>query len=98
MSSLHKIKQSRTLWKQKAQSRADDNRYLRKELRRVNRARDHYKTRASQAQAQRKAQRRQPQLPAIHGKVALVFLALELFLRARIGFRAVCRVLAVVAP
>jgi hypothetical protein len=98
MSSLHKIKQSRTRWKQKAQSRADNTRYLRKELQRVKRARDHYKQRAAQAQAQLKAQRHQPQLPAIHSKVALVFLALELFLLARIGFRAVCRVLAVVAP
>jgi hypothetical protein len=98
MSSLQKLKQSRTRWKQKAQSRADDNRYLRKELRRVKRARDHYKTRASQAQAQLKAQRHYPQLPAIHRKVDLVFLALELFLQARIGFRAVCRVLAVMAP
>jgi hypothetical protein len=98
MSSLQKIKQSRTRWQQKATSRADDNRYLRKELQRVKRERNHSKQRAAQAQAQLKAQRHQPPLPAIHRKVALVFLALELLLLARSGFRAVCRVLAVVAP
>jgi hypothetical protein len=98
MSSLHKIKQGRKRWKQKATSRADDNRYLRKELQRVKHERDRYKTRASQAQAQLKAQRHQTQLPTPQSKVALVFLALELFLLARIGFRAVCRVLAVLAP
>lgn len=98
MSSLHKLKQSRKLWKQKAKSRADDNRYLRKELQRVKRERDYYKQRAAQPHAQCKAQWHHNQLPAIQSKVELVFLALELFLLARIGFRAVCRVLAVLAP
>ncbi len=95
MSSLYKVKQSRQQWKQKAKSRADDNRYLRKELRRLKQERDTYKQRARQAEAQVQVHR--PQFPAIAGKVDLVFVALELFVGARIGFRAVSRVLAVLA-
>lgn len=98
MSSLYKLKQSRKQWKQKATSRADDNRYLRKELQRVKHERDTYKTRARQAQVQLHAPRQQDTFPAIQGKVALVCMALDLFLLARIGFRAACRVLAVLAP
>jgi len=40
MSAASKVKYSRQRWKQKAKSRADDNRYLRKELERLKRERD----------------------------------------------------------
>ena len=40
MSSQSKLKQSRERWKQKASTRADDNRYLRKELARVKNERE----------------------------------------------------------
>lgn len=97
MSSPYKIKQSRLRWKQKATSRADDNRYVRKELERLKRERDAYKKRAKQAEAQLGAQRQQPPVPAIARKVDVVQVTLELFVVARIGFRAVSRVLAVLA-
>jgi len=95
MSSQSKLKRSREQWKQKASRRGDDNRYLRKELRRVKNERDTYKKRAHQAESQLKAPQHQDKRPAIGSKTDLVLMALQLFLVARIGFRAVSRVLAV---
>jgi hypothetical protein len=40
MSAASQVKYSRQRWKQKAKSRADDHRYLRKELERLKRERD----------------------------------------------------------
>ncbi len=97
MSSAYKVNQSRQRWKQKATSRADDNRYLRKELERLKRERDAYKKRAKQAEAQLGAHRPASPVPAIESKVALVHVTLDLFVRARISFRAVSRVLGVLA-
>src|SRR5713101_8508346 len=97
MSSPYKVKQSRQRWKQKATSRADDNRYLRKELERLKRERDAYKKRAKQAEAQLRVQPPAALRPAIERKVDLVHVTLELFVRARISFRAVSRVLDVLA-
>jgi hypothetical protein len=97
MSAAYKVNQSRQRWKQKAKSRADDNRYLRKELERLKRERDAYKKRAKQAEAQLGAQRPASPVPAIERKVNLVHVTLELFVNARISFRAVSRVLGVLA-
>jgi hypothetical protein len=97
MSAAYKVKQSRQRWKHKATSRADDNRYLRKELERLRRERDAYKKRAKQAEAQLGARSPASVVPAIESKVDLVHVTLELFVRARISFRAVSRVLEVLA-
>ena len=97
MSAASKVKYSRQRWKQKAKSRADDNRYLRKELERLKRERDAYKKRAKQAEAQLRVQPPAALRPAIERKVDLVHVTLELFVRARISFRAVSRVLGVLA-
>jgi hypothetical protein len=97
MSRASKIHQSRQRWKEKATHRADDNRYLRKELERLRRERDAYKKRAKQAEAQLGAHRPTSPVPAIDRKVDLVHVTLELFIRARISFRAVSRVLGVLA-
>ena len=43
MSSQSKLRQSREQWKRKASARADDNRYLRKELARAKNERDQLK-------------------------------------------------------
>ena len=43
MSSQSKLRQSRERWKLKASARANDNRYLRKELARVKNERDQFK-------------------------------------------------------
>jgi hypothetical protein len=97
MSAAYKVNQSRQRWKQKAKSRADDNRYVRKELERLKRERDAYKKRAKQAEAQLGTQRPASPVAAIESKIDLVHVTLELFVRARIGFRAVSRVLGVLA-
>jgi hypothetical protein len=97
MSAAYKVNPSRQRWKQKAKSRADDNRYLRRELQRLKRERDAYKKRAKQAEAQLGAQRPASPVPALQSKVDLVHVTLELFGQARISFRAVSRVLGVLA-
>lgn len=97
MSAAYKVNQSRQRWKQKATSRAHDNRYLRKELERLRRERDAYKKRAKQAEVQLGAHRPASPVPAIESKVDLVHVTLDLFVRARISFRAVSRVLGVLA-
>jgi hypothetical protein len=97
MSSAYKVNQSRQRWKHKAKSRADDNRYLRRELERLKRERDAYKKRAKQAEAQLGAQPPASPMPALQSKVDLVHVTLELFVKARISFRAVSRVLGVLA-
>lgn len=92
MSTQSKLKKSRNQWKVKAVDRGDDNRYLRKELARVKNERDQFK---KEINAQRKQLERQNTMPVIHNKAELVHIALQLFLTARIGFRAVSRVLGV---
>ena len=97
MSQLSKIRQSRNQWKHKATQRADQDRYLRKQLSRVKTERD----RATQALKDTQARLRQLEPPsqglAVRQKVDLVLLALQLMLVARIGFRAVSRVLSLLA-
>jgi hypothetical protein len=93
MSQQSKLKQSRQQWKQKAKERAEQNRYLRKELKRLRQERDLAK------QALKEAQKhlRQKEVRPTHLKVQRVWLALTLFAGARISFRAVSRVLHVLA-
>lgn len=93
MSQQSKRKQSRQKWKHKAKERAEHNRYLRKELERIRQERDL----AKQALKEAKKHRRQKEgRPAIV-KAQRVWLALTLFAGARISFRAVSRVLHVLA-
>ena len=95
MSSQSKLRQSRERWKRKASSRADDNRYFRKELARVKNERDRFKKKAKEAKEKLKQRERQAKTPVVGSKVDIVLIALQLFLMARIGFRAVSRVLGV---
>jgi len=97
MSQLSKVRHRRNQWKHKATQRAKPDRYRRKQLARVTKERD------GATQALKEAQARLRQLEAhrhglaVENKVDLVFLALQLFLVARIGFRAVSRVLSLLA-
>jgi hypothetical protein len=95
MSLPSKLRQSRARWKSKAGARGHENRYFRQELSRIKRERDRFKQEAKEAKRQLQQQERQDQRPAVRRKVDVVFLALQLFLVARIGFRAVSRVLGV---
>ena len=97
MSQLSKVRHSRTQWKHKATPRANQNRYQRKQRARVTHERDHTATALKEAQARLRQFESQSQGLVVQHKVDLVFLALQLFLVARIGFRAVSRVLSLLA-
>jgi len=97
MSQLSKVKHSRDQWKHKATQRGDHNRYQRKQIARLT-AECHRVTAALKAAQARLRQLESPppELVAL-SKVDVVFLALQLFCVARIGFRAVSRVLSILA-
>src|SRR5713101_5144186 len=97
MSPLSTVRQSRHPWQHKATQRAEQNRYWRKQLARVKHERDRATTALKEAQARLGHLEAQSQGLAVPHKVDLVFLALQLFLVARIGFRAVSRVLSLLA-
>ena len=96
MSRYSKLLKSRDKWKEKAARRAAENRYLRSELTRVKRERDKFKDEGKEAQKRRSEDKDDEEtMPAISSKEDFVFIALQLFCMARIGFRAVSRVLGV---
>jgi hypothetical protein len=93
MSQQSKLRQSRQQWKHKAKERAAHNRYLRKELERLRKERD----RAKQALQEANKQLHQKEARPTYLKAHRVWLTLTLFTGARISFRAVSRVLHVLA-
>jgi hypothetical protein len=97
MSKQSRYKKSRDQWKHKAGQRADESRYLRKELSRVKKERDCSKKELKETQARLEQLEAENRKPAVQSKVDLVFLALQLFLVAHIGFRAVSRVIGLLA-
>src|SRR5712691_2508917 len=97
MSPLSSVKRSRNQWKHKAIQRANHDRYRRKQLARVTHERDRATQALNEAQARLHQLEAQSHGLAVQNKVDLVFLALELFLVARSGFRAVSRVLSLLA-
>ena len=104
MSQLSKVKYSRNQWKHKAKQRGDRERYRRKQDARNTAERDRITQalKASQArQRQLEDQLRQLedqlQEQVTQPKVEVVLITLQLFLVARIGFRAVSRVLSLLA-
>jgi len=97
MSQQSKLSQSRQQWKRKATERAEYNRYLRKELARIRHERDRSQHALTETQERLRQYEAQAQGLVIHHKVDLVWLALRLFLEARISFRAVARVLGLLA-
>lgn len=97
MSQLSKVNHSRNQWKDKAKQRGDANRYLRKQLARLKAERDQAKQALKETQARLRQLESQAQAVALRPKVDVVWLALRLFLEVRISFRAVCRVLSLLA-
>jgi hypothetical protein len=98
MSQFSKVNHSRHQWKGKAQQRGATNRYLRKELARVKAERDQAKQALEETQARLRQLESHVEAVAVRPKVDLVWLALRLFLEVRISFRAICRVLSLLAP
>ena len=97
MSQLAKVKHSRNQWKRKAKERGDQDRYLRKQLARVKAEHDQAKQALKEAQARLCQLKSPPQAVAGWPKVDVVWLSLRLFLEVHIGFRAVSRVLSLLA-
>jgi hypothetical protein len=97
MSPLCKVKHSRHQWKTKAKQRSDQNRYLRKQLARIKAERDQAKRDLKETQTRLHQIETQAAARAVLPKVDVVWLSLRLFLEVRISFRAVCRVLSLLA-
>ena len=104
MSQLSKVKYSRNQWKHKAKQRGDRDRYRRKQTARISAERDRstkalqaVQTRLRQLEAQLRQLETQLQEQVARPKVEVVLGTLQLFLVARIGFRAVSRVLSLLA-
>jgi hypothetical protein len=96
MSPETRYKRSRDNWKQKAANRAEKNRYQSKELTRVKAERDRFRKELKEIRTRVHQLESQSRVVVVQSKVDLVFLALQLFVVARIGFRAVSRVLGTV--
>jgi len=94
MSTLTKLRHSREAWKKKARERAATIRYQRKEHQRITREREQYKRLARTTAAQLEKERQTKRAPLCK-KTTLIHVSLQLFLTARISFRAVSRVLVV---
>lgn len=97
MSQLSKVKHSRDQWKHKATQRGDQNRYQRKQIARLTAERHRAPPALKAAQARLRQLESHPQELVALPKVEMVFVALQLFFVARIGFRAVSRVLSLLA-
>jgi hypothetical protein len=97
MSQLAKVKHSREQWKHKATQRGDQNRYQRKQIARLTAERNRATQALTAAQARLRQLESQSQELVALPKVEVVFLALQLFCVARLGFRAVSRVLSLLA-
>ena len=94
MSIRSKLKQSRDRWKRKAIERGSAARYQQKENFRIKKERDKYKKEAREAKIRLEKELRKNS-HHVRNKADVVYIALQLFLVARIGFRAVSRVLKV---
>lgn len=96
MSIISKLKKSRDNWKEKAKLRAELIRYFKKEKNRIKAERDKYKKMFQEAEEELEKERQKNTLP-VQNKADIVYIALMLFIIAKIGFRAVSRVLEVLA-
>ena len=97
MSQFSKVNHSRNQWKGKAKQRGEANRYLRKQIARLKAERNQAKQELKDTQARLRQLESQVQTGARRPKVDVVWLSLRLFLEVRISFRAVCRVLSLLA-
>ena len=96
MSPETRYKRSRDNWKQKAASRAEKNRNQSKELARVKAERDRFNKELREIRIRVHELESQDRVIISQNKEDLAFLAVQLFLVARIRFRAVSRVLGIV--
>ena len=97
MSPLSKMQHSRDQWKYKAKQRGERERYQRKQNARLKAERDQATTALKATQARLRQLEAHRHGLATVPKVDVIHVALQLFLEARIGFRAVSRVLTLLA-
>lgn len=97
MSQQSRLRKSREQWKHKAVCRVGQIRYQNKELKRIKADRDKYKKELKESRSRIRQLENQERLVVFQSKTDLVLLALQLFVVARIGFRAVSRVLRILA-
>jgi hypothetical protein len=97
MSQFSKMHHSREQWKHKAKQRGESERYQRKQNAHLKAERDRATKALKETQARLHQLEAQRHGVALRSKVDVVHLALQLFLVARIGFRAVSRVLTLLA-
>jgi hypothetical protein len=98
MSAYAKMRKSRNHWKSETADTKAKLRYKRKEAKRIKKERNYYKNLLRKAKKEIKELRQQKTTQCISDKTILVFLVLQLFAVAHIGFRAISRVLFVLAP
>ena len=97
MSQLSKMKHSRDQWKDKAKQRGKGERYERREKGRIRTEREQLTQALKASEARVRELEAQLNGLATRPKVDVVHIALQLFLEARISFRAVSRVLVLLA-
>ena len=97
MSQLSKVKHSRDQWKEQAKQHGPGERYERREKARIKAERDQLTRTLKASQTRVRELEAQQDGLAPRPKVDVVHFALQLFLEARISFRAVSRVLALLA-
>jgi hypothetical protein len=95
MSTKYKYKKSRDNWKRKTINYGKTSRYQKKEITRIKKDRDRYKKEARETKKQldKLNKELQKNKQPVNNKEDTIYLVLQLFLNARIGFRAVHRVL-----
>lgn len=98
MSQTSKLKDSRASWRDKAKKRSKEIADLKKANRKLKLVKEHQKLRADAAELKLKQLESSAMINSIKNKQELIFLSLQLFLEAHIGFRAVSRVLNILAP
>ena len=94
MSRYTKMVKKRDSWRTKTTLANTKLHYISREIQRVKRERDQYKKDLRETRKELEELKQQLATPPVCDKTSWVFLALQLFLVARISFRAVSRVLA----
>lgn len=98
MSTYLKMKKRRDSWATKAVEAKTVARYKNKEIHRIKGEREQYKRALHKANNELKKLKHQKNRLSIVDKTSLVFIALQLFIVARVSFRGVSRSLSVLAP
>jgi hypothetical protein len=98
MSTYKKMRTRRDNWKRTAVEKGASLRYQIRENKRIKRERNQYKMALGDSKKELEELKRRNKTLSVCDKTSLVFLTLQLFVVARIGFRAISRVLALMAP